>query len=105
MQREITEEYSDLAKKTGAKVAPVGIAWENALKANPDLILHTEDKSHPNPVGSYLAACVFYSTFYQASPGSLTGKIEVDGEKIVELQDENALSLQSIAWEAVQAIN
>jgi len=102
MQKEITEAYSDLAKEAGAKVAPVGIAWENALKADPDLILHTEDKSHPNPVGSYLAACVFYSTFYQASPEGLTGNITVDGEKIVELQDTNALSLQSIAWETVQ---
>jgi hypothetical protein len=93
--------YISLAKKINAKVAPVGIAWKNALDANPELILHTEDKSHPTPIGSYLTACIFYSTFYNASPEGLTGKIIIDDEKIVDLSDEDALFLQKIAWKTV----
>jgi hypothetical protein len=61
---DLADAYISLAKKINAKVAPVGIAWKNALDANPELILHTEDKSHPTPIGSYLTACIFYSTFY-----------------------------------------
>ena len=93
--------YISLAKKINAKVAPVGIAWKNALDANPQLILHTEDKSHPTPIGSYLTACIFYSTFYNTSPEGLTGKIVIDDEKIVDLSDEDALFLQKIAWRTV----
>jgi hypothetical protein len=93
--------YISLAKKINAKVAPVGIAWKNALDANPELILHTEDKSHPTPIGSYLTACIFYSTFYNSSPEGLTGKIIINDEKIVDLSDEDALFLQKIAWETV----
>ena len=102
MQAEITEAYTSLARQTGAEVAPVGIAWENALKADPKLILHTSDKSHPNPAGSYLAACVFYSTFYQSSPEGLAGKITVDDGDVVNLDDSKSLFLQSIAWKTVQ---
>jgi len=93
--------YISLAKKINAKVAPVGIAWKNALDARPDLILHTEDKSHPTPIGSYLTACIFYSTFYNTSSEGLTGKIVIDDEKIVDLSDEDALFLQKIAWKTV----
>jgi len=103
MQAEITGAYTSLARQTGAEVAPVGIAWKNALKADSALILHTSDKSHPNPAGSYLAACVFYSTFYQLSPEGLTGKITVDDEDIIDLDDKKSLFLQSTAWKTVQA--
>jgi hypothetical protein len=102
MQKEITEAYISLAKEIGAKIAPVGLAWENALKADNKLLLHTEDKSHPNPKGSYLAACVFYSTFYDASPEGLTGEIVIDGENRIHLTDKEAGFFQSIAWKTVQ---
>jgi hypothetical protein len=94
---DLADAYTSLAKKINAKVAPVGIAWKNALDANPQLILHTEDKSHPTPIGSYLIACIFYSTFYNISSEGLTGKIIIDDEKIVDLSDEDALFLQKIA--------
>jgi len=102
MINDLTEGYFSLARNINAKVAPVGIAWKNALEARPDLILHTEDKSHPTPAGSYLAGCVFYATFYNSSPEGLTGKIIVDDEKIVDLSDEDALFFQRIAWKAVK---
>ncbi|MDQ1328014.1 MAG: hypothetical protein QG641_1299 [Candidatus Poribacteria bacterium] len=98
MINDLADAYISLGKSINAKVAPVGIAWKNALETNPDLILHTEDKSHPTPSGSYLSACVFYSTFYNSSPEGLTRKIVIDDENIVDLNDEDALFLQKIAW-------
>jgi hypothetical protein len=100
MINDLADAYISLAKEINSKVAPVGIAWKNALNANSNLVLHTEDKSHPTPSGSYLSACVFYSTFYNSSPEGLTGNIIIDNEKIVELSDEEARFLQKIAWEA-----
>lgn len=104
MQEEITDAYCSLAEKIGAKVAPVGIAWKNAFSAKPDLVLHTSDKSHPNPMGSYLAACVFFAAFYNESPEGLTGKIEIDGEEIICLSDDEARFFQSIAWEVFSGL-
>ena len=94
MQGEITEAYLALAEKLKAKVAPVGMAWEKAFSEMPDLALHTADKSHPNVAGSYLAACVFYSTFYNESAEGLAGPMAVDEAKF----------LQSIAWRTVQEL-
>ena len=104
MQETITKIYLSLAEKISARVAPVGLAWKKALSEDPDLVLHTEDKSHPNPEGSYLAACVFYSMFYNASPEGLTGTIAVDDKQIVDLSDHRAGFLQSAAWRTVQEL-
>lgn len=68
MQAQLEEGYTELARRLGAVVAPVGIAWLNALEANPELNLWTRDGSHPNRKGSYLAACVFYAVFFRQSP-------------------------------------
>ena len=48
--------YFDIANELGAKVAPVGIAWQKALATDPPFVLHRLDKSHPNPKGTYLTA-------------------------------------------------
>ena len=94
--------YLDIARELGAGVAPVGIAWKMALAADPPFVLHRKDKSHPNPTGTYLAACVFYATLLDAKPVGLPGKIE-QGEKVLaDIPDDQAKRLQEIAWAAVK---
>ena len=95
-QPAISKAYLDLAKELKAQIAPVGNAWEAALKANKKLGLHASDKKHPNTTGTYLAACVFYSTIYGKSPEGLP-------ERIGKLTDNEARSLQIIAWKSIQA--
>jgi hypothetical protein len=97
-QPTITEAYLDLSKELKAKVAPVGNAWEAAIKADGKLGLHEKDRKHPNATGTYLAACVFYATIYGKSPEGLPGSIG-------KLTDEEARPLQVIAWKAVQAVH
>ena len=94
-QAELSKAYLDLGKELQARVAPVGMAWEKALKEQPTLVLHSADKSHPSKAGTYLAACVFYAVLYGKSPEGLPGKIG-------GLSDEEAKKLQTIAWETVQ---
>ena len=102
MQSGLTEAYLSLAEKIDAMVAPVGIAWQKAFAENPELVLHTEDQSHPNPQGSYLAACVFYAAFFQLSPAGLPGAVTIDGKPVINLDRQQASFLQSVAWQAAQ---
>ena len=94
--------YFDIAKELGAGVAPVGIAWKMALAADPPFVLHSPDKSHPNPTGTYLAACVFYATLLDANPVGLPGKIRRGDKVLADIPDDQAKRLQEIAWAAVR---
>ncbi|MBW3621970.1 MAG: SGNH/GDSL hydrolase family protein [Armatimonadetes bacterium] len=94
-QAEITEAYRSIGEEIGALVAPVGIAWERALEEQPDLTLHDPDQSHPNPAGSYLAACVFYATLFGESP-------EGRWNEVKGLEESRGKRLQQIAWETAQ---
>jgi len=95
-QQVITDAYETIAAELGADVAPVGLAWERVLTENPDIKLHTEDKSHPTPAGSYLAACVIYRTLFGEPPTKLPRTIEV-GKKRIDLSPEQAELLQRVA--------
>jgi hypothetical protein len=120
----LTNAYVSIAKELHAILIPVGLAWQTALKKNPGLELHQKDLSHPTPAGSYLAACVLYSTLYGKSAAGLTGRIvgrNVDnsgrvpdhGEnevapnksELVNLSKPDAAFLQQVAWQAISEEN
>lgn len=61
-QDKLKESYEAVAKRTGATVAPVGLAWKLARERIPGVSLYATDGSHPSRIGSYFAACVIYST-------------------------------------------
>jgi len=63
--------HMDVANELRITVAPVGIAWQNALAQAPHLDLWYQDGIHASRTGSYLVACVFYSVIYQQSPEGL----------------------------------
>ena len=94
--------YFDIANELKATVAPVGMAWKKALAADPSLVLHQPDKSHPNPTGSYLAACVFYATLFDKSPVGLPGELKKGNRVLVRVAPDEAAALQKIAWQTVQ---
>jgi len=103
MQAGLARVYAEIAQEIGARVAPVGLAWETALAADSSLALYTEDKSHPTPLGSYLAACVFYATFFSESPVGLPAKLTTaGGEVLVEIPEAQARLVQHVAWDVVR---
>jgi len=65
MQSRINRSYLTMAQDNRALVAPVGEAWRIVREEQPDIALYA-DNSHPNPTGTYLAACVFYATLFQS---------------------------------------
>lgn len=68
MQERLTASYTEMAENNDyAAVSPVGEAWKALRDSNPDIQLYTGDGSHPSIHGSYLAACVFYSSISHKS--------------------------------------
>jgi hypothetical protein len=93
MQFEIERAYLSVAGVYRAPVAPVGAAWLAVRTDHPDLELWQADGSHPAPLGTYLAACVFYAVIYRDSPAGLS--------YVAGLPPEAAQVLQAAAATAV----
>ncbi|MGW8270615.1 MAG: DUF4886 domain-containing protein [Burkholderiales bacterium] len=69
MLRKTAELYVETGNRIGALVIPVGLAFEEAYRRKPDLKLQKDyDGSHPDLIGTYLAACVTYAALYGKSP-------------------------------------
>lgn len=66
--------YANLARALDATVVPVGDAWVQLLTDRPDLPLYLEDGTHPTPLGSYLAACLFHNVLFQRSAVGLAAE-------------------------------
>jgi hypothetical protein len=101
-QAEITKTYAGAAR---ALLVPAGEAWKAAFAARPEIVLHDKDKSHPNPKGTYLTACVFYGAMTGESPVGLPAKIEAAGggkKPVCDVPEEEAKLLQETAWKTVQ---
>jgi uncharacterized protein DUF4886 len=71
-QDQVTAAYTKAAHDSGAILAPAGLAWKTALHEMPALDLYDPDGNHPNVLGTYLIASVFYQTITGRSPVPLT---------------------------------
>ena len=89
MQDSVRTAYTRIADSLSSPVAPVGVAWQNAIHDGFPLSLFNPDGYHPSLAGSYLAACVFYATFFQKSPLGLAFT--------AGLSEESATWLQAVA--------
>jgi hypothetical protein len=65
MQQRLRESYLEMSNDNNATCSPVGVAWRTFRNLYPAVELYNPDESHPSVNGTYLAACVFYSTIYQ----------------------------------------
>ena len=52
------------ARAVGGAVAPIGIAWREALRADPTAPLYGSDGYHPAPAGTLLAALTLYDRLF-----------------------------------------
>ena len=95
MQQKVNNQTIKYSTEIGFTIAPVGIAWNSAIKEKgyPLHYLHLGDWNHPSLNGSYLMACVIYSTIFQEN---CTGNTYSD-----ELGEEDAQFLQRVASETV----
>ena len=93
-QELITRAVTDIAAEVGARVVPVGPAWHAAMRQDGELVLYTDDGSHPTPAGSFLAACVFLASLFNQRPSGFSVS---DGLKIGR---DVAARLQALAWDS-----
>jgi hypothetical protein len=71
MNARLRDAYLRIADSAQAAVSPVGVAWKYVRDNHPNINLYQQDGSHPSLEGSYLAACVFYtSLFHKSAVGS-----------------------------------
>ena len=96
MIKNIKKMYIDAANQNNVLVIPVGIAFENAYDLNPDIVLHKEyDGSHPSLLGTYLAACVVFSSITHKSPLKIQydyfGKITQEDKKFLQEVAKNTV--------------
>ncbi len=64
MQDSLISAYSEISDILNIQCAPVGVTWQNILN-DTTLILHSNDNSHPNIDGSYVAALTIYSSIWK----------------------------------------
>ncbi|MDZ7957204.1 MAG: hypothetical protein RMY34_04765 [Aulosira sp. DedQUE10] len=109
-QQTLNDSYMTIAQELKAIVAHVGIVWQKIQEQNQNLTLYEPDKSHPSPIGSYVAACVFYATFYSKSPEGLSypnnntqssTTTETSKIKLENLNQTDITMIQHLAWKVV----
>ena len=96
--------YAKLAELTGARVAPVGKAFFT-VGDKLDLYSDEGDKKpfHPNPLGTYLAGCVFYKMIVGQSPVGLYQRLKDAGKKY-KLTQAEAEELEKIADQTMETL-
>lgn len=82
MQAAIYDNSILYADSLGLIIAPVGWAWHSVLKEKRRYThyLHLDDWNHPNTKGTYLMACVIYSTIFKKScmPNAYYSTLSID---------------------------
>lgn len=94
-QRQLAEAYQRIGRELDVRVAPAGLAWAEAGRRLESVDLYVSDGVHPSAAGSYLAACVIYST--------LTGHSPIGRPTLANLSRATAAELQRAAWTVVSA--
>ena len=97
MIKDIKEMYIDVANRNKILVIPVGIAFENAYTEKPKIQLHKDyDGTHPSLLGTYLAACVVFSSITNKSPQ------DIEYNYYGSINETDKEFLQRIAHETVE---
>ena len=81
----IQDALQPVADKTGAVMVPIDQAFRTLQKKHPNIPIFMSDNKHPSPVGTYLAACVYFRIFTGESPLGLSRRYErkdENGKKI-----------------------
>lgn len=97
MQQRTGSTYCRAAIQHSAGVAPVGEAWAAWYRKHPDTPLHVQDGSHPNPCGTYLAACVIHGTISGKAPKNLPGTLKLGSRTLISIPAATAAELQKAA--------
>jgi hypothetical protein len=113
-QASLTSAYAAVAREQDAMLAPAGIAWERVRRERPDVKLYADDGAHPSPAGTYLSACVIFTTLTARSctgaPATISGSPWKGAvfdrsrtETLVALPDDVARYLQEVGSDVARS--
>ena len=88
MQKELSKNYTSVAKRCDATLAPVGDTWAQVMKVDPNLgkALYVGDGSHPSERGAYLASCVFYAALFSKNPANIKYDSKIPQQELLTIQ-------------------
>ncbi|XUU60553.1 DUF4886 domain-containing protein [Erythrobacter sp. HA6-11] len=96
MIEDVASLYLETGNAIDALVIPVGLAFAEAYRRNPEMELHKSfDGSHPSLLGTYLAAATVYASLYRTSP------VGNSYDYFGEVSAEDAEFLQQVAHDTV----
>ena len=105
MQGRLRESYLEMTVENNADCAPVGVAWKKVREDFPAINLYSPDESHPSIYGSYLAACVFYSSMYHKTSVGNTYWSTLDSLTAYRLQDiASSTVLDSLSTWSIETV-
>jgi hypothetical protein len=86
MQTRLRKWYGFVAKDNGATFVPCGDAWELNYASAAPVRLHTKDNSHPEFIGTYLNALIFFGKIYEVkAPAPMwSGKLDEAQAKLMQ---------------------
>ena len=86
MQARLRKWYGVAAKENEATLVPCGEAWELNYAAPKPVRLHQKDNSHPEYVGTYLNALIFFGKIYdmKAPVAKSAGKLDDAQAKLMQ---------------------
>ena len=70
--------YMMMADSNHAIVSPVGVVWRYIRQKYPMLELYQADESHPSAVGTYIAACCFYTSIFRKNPQLISNDLSLN---------------------------
>lgn len=95
MLERVREAYAVAARRHDAIVVPVGEAWARCIAKHPRLELFDDDLHHASPLGSHLAAAVFFVTLTGRDPVAIPCRVE-------GVTPEQAQALRAVAWDTAR---
>jgi hypothetical protein len=96
MIQDIASLYIETGNELNVLVIPVGLAFEIAYQRRPDIKLHKSfDGTHPEMLGTYLAAATVFASLYGVSP------VGNSYDYFGEVSADDSLFLQTVAWDTV----
>ena len=89
MIRQISAKYKTLASDYDALLTPVGLVFEKLYFKHQIVDLYKPDNSNPSKLGSYAAACSFYSVM-------LKERVKHTPQAYLKIKKHN--EIESLVW-------
>jgi hypothetical protein len=94
----VRQSYQEAATAVGGVFLPAGLAFQEALRRDPTLVLFGSDGYHPAPLGSYLAAITIYEKLTGHDARHLSGSAFMNGAAL-NVPTTTVRMLQAVAHE------